>query len=275
MATYHLVGLGEVRKIEQFILPACRDWLENPAMLVYCAKEENVVVGAIGVWLSQNVANIVSLSVSPAYQRQGIGLGLVECVQERFADFDCQSLQVSLSLDLEGYVPLIGLFFDADFQETTVAPNSRTCKLAEMLKHPLVKASLKHPKKEVMAVKSVPNVALQMYNASNQLEIPWREVDPEMSVVLVQKGRVEGCLIIGREGDGAVCVSWLHVSPGRGSAIVDLMAMAAKNVALKMGLSTNFSVVTVNEVGAKLVEKLIPQQGEPVPPTFTRFQWRP
>ncbi|MFI3312257.1 MAG: GNAT family N-acetyltransferase, partial [Eubacteriales bacterium] len=211
MITYHVVDVQEVDKVAPFFSSAYRGWLHDPAMVVYCAKDDDLVVGAMGVLLGEQVAKILSLSVSPDYQRKGIGTGLVAQAQADLEFYECDSLQVNFSLDLENTWELAGLFDHAGFDVIEHSPVSRTCKVQDLLQSSITKKAAQYPREQIVPLESVPPVALQMYCNTFRLDLDLKALDGSLSMVAMNKGSVTGLLAIQKIGPQEIDAILLHV----------------------------------------------------------------
>lgn len=275
MVTYRLVDVREVDKVAPFFSSAYHGWLHDPAMVVYCAMEDDLVVGAIGILLGETVAKILCLSVSPDYQRQGIGSGLVAQAQADLEFYECQSLQVTFSLDLENTWAIVALFAHADFDMMALAPTCRTCKVKDLLQTPIGKKALQQSNKHIVPLESVPPVALKMYGNQFQLELNQRELDGALSMVSMDKGKLTGVLGIQKSGEQEIDAFLLHVAPGHSINLILLMVATAVKALQIMGADCTFSAALATSAGQQLLDKLLPIQEDETPDPFICMSWKP
>ncbi|MCL1824012.1 MAG: GNAT family N-acetyltransferase [Oscillospiraceae bacterium] len=103
-------------------------------------------------------------------------------------------------------------------------------------------------------------VKLSLTDAGVPLETPLNRkiYDENLSAAYIKNGKIEGILLIEKEENGSIFLSFAYVSPGENSALPAMLYKSGRKAVDTLPPETKISLAAITDVSARLTEKLFP-----------------
>ncbi len=258
------------KEYKEFYLPELEDDPLFDEYYYYAALDGDDLVGLAVLDPTTAGARLVSIGVSPKYQRQGIGSELIARIdvmlKERYEVMSRNSevnFTVSEILDPDKWEGLDGFLTYCGFtlSESRVIIKAHAKDITEI---PGISNSLNKVKREcIVSLNNISDITLREFSGKCVDEnlfphINKSDYDGDTSLFYVEDGHVVACILNSVSEDNIYDNEWVYLSSHEHNKIVlPALILTSVQIGCRKG-GSEFTILPVSDIGIKLADKLIP-----------------
>lgn len=262
MIKYALLDKNKVDVYKAFLSPEAYSRRNEDSVFYYGAVCEEKIVG-VAAFVADDESELLSVSVSPKWQKQEIGSGLVDGIVDMVKECGGTMLETLLFVQddeeegIEKFLWRCG--FSAEEEHLVGGFTLKDIKNNDVIKKIMDK---KLPEK-VKSLSQVSDIEAREFGSSlmkKGIYSGWEtgRFHERLSSVYIERGRISACLLFSDEGD-ELNLELAYVDPKNNNRLIllYLIANAYLKAESEYAEDTKISTLTMNETSERLLKKLI------------------
>lgn len=273
-----LIGENEKAFFHSLLLPkvVAEIETESPVLALGLVDEDGVACGAAAGWVAEDIFEIHSLYVAPAFRRKGGGRLLMEILCNLAKGF-CEEITVSFVVtDEKEHETLLPFLQGTGFHSGNVIDRLYGITLGELGKSPFFAGAKSGQTAHAVPFDETPHGSLMriykaaMVNDENYLlqGLTDPSVDGEVSMAMLDGSEIRSFVAVVSQGTGVLSLAWAY--GGHSADLPVLFRTAFVRAKEKYPAQTLLTVQAVHPAAEKLVRTLIPNAKQ-LAYTFVRF----
>lgn len=261
MVEYGLLDKEKAENYKDFLSPEAYSRRKEESVFYYGAICDEKVVG-VAAFIADDESELLSVSVSPKWQKQGIGSELVDGIVDIVKDCGSALLETFLFVQEGNESGMDKFLWRCGFYKEEEYLVGGFC-LKDMKRIDAVKKVIeKGIPKHVTSLSEVSDAEINRFGRElmrKELYTGWEttEFQKQVSSVYLEGGQIEACLLFSDYGD-ELHLEYAYVDPKSDNPMIFLYLTA--NAVLKAESEyaddTKISALAINEISEKLLEKL-------------------
>jgi len=264
---YYVINAEKAMEYKGFILPHVIEMVEAMEFTYICAIAVDGVVGLAVIDPLETVAELLSISVSPAFQHRGVASGLLNKACEVLSDVGISFLSVRYAMTEDKWTDLEKWLKANAFVQSGRNDGFYTFPLKKIAESKILQAAMKRKASAgIMPLRDVPDVILKVFSykvVDSGLFAPIRknEYHPELSFIYQENGVIMACFLIKELGPDVLENSWTYLSPNvkNKNILLELFAQSAVKGCSLYPENTEVGFACLTETSEKILCKIIPE----------------
>lgn len=262
MIEYSLLDKNKVDFYKAYLTPEAYSRRNEDSVFYYGAICEEKIVG-VAAFVADNESELLSVSVSPNWQKQEIGSELVDGIVDMVKECGSTMLETILFVKDDEEEGVDKFLWRCGFNEEEVhLVGSFTLK--DIKNNDMIKKIIdKKLPEQVKSLSQVSDIQARNFGSSlmkNDIYSGWQtgRFNERLSSVYMERGRILACLLFSDEGD-EINLEFVYVDPKNNNqlALLYLIANAYLQAESEYAQDTEISTLAMNETSERLLEKLL------------------
>lgn len=261
MLEYGLLDKKQIDIFKEFLSLEAYSRRMEDKVFYYGAICDGKVVG-VAAFVADDESELLSVSVSPKWQKQGIGSELVDGIMDIVKECGSALLETFLLVQEENESGIDQFLWRCGFyKEEEYLVGGFTLKDIKSI-DAIKKVTSKGLPKHVASLSEISNVEVNRFGRElmrKELYKGWEttEFQKQVSSVYLEEGQIEACLLFSDTGD-ELNLEYAYVDSESDNRMVFLylIANAVLKAASEYADDTKISALAINETSEKLLEKL-------------------
>lgn len=249
----------------QEILPVCKNYV--PMYTLGCVMENTAVGGAI-MYLTENGCSLFWLWVAPEYRRKGAGGTLLDEMCKIALQTSGGNLSVTYPADAPWAYAMEYMLVSRGFRVRVHSYPQYRITREKLLEAPFMAHVKAMEHSNVIAFSKLPRVQLRDFIMENrQMEnyivshADFDRADEERSMALIQKGRIEGVLLVSTDGgEDVVSLDLFYLTKAALHSALALVRQAALTALHHPAGLRELRFLCIDEASVRLCRSLMGEQ---------------
>lgn len=213
---YDAITYEQAKTIPEMFYPTVLTEKDANQYWYFCASDNRGLCGAAAVAPQKQVSTLKSIAVSPAAQREGVGIGLIHHIRKELAAQDVPRLTVTASLPVGQWDILDSFFQAAGFSQHGYSAPYYQATMAEIIKLPYLQEMPPILVKNfIRPLSQVPSYVLAKFFDKlhkTQLVDPsiFQDCNRDMSYVAFEKDNLLACCLLSEDGQNGIECIWAY-----------------------------------------------------------------
>lgn len=265
---YALLDRKKADVYREYLTPEAYERRFDQNVFFYGASTEEEIVG-VAAFEAGVESELISVAVSPDWQRQDIGSELVDRVRDLLKENGSVSLEAYLSGTEEEMEGLDRFLWRCGFTRTEEAPVGSFTLQDAIESEVLKKASDKKLSEEVKKLSDIPSFLAKefgSYLAMNDLYYGWNasRIMHDFSSVYLEPEGITACVLLSEDGETVageteLTLEFAHVRKECQNklALIELLSHSLKLASEKYPADTKLAAITMNEVSESILSRIL------------------